>query len=178
MLAIVEVRVRSPDLVQHLDAQRETLDGPLETESLIAPVLPEIAIHRVVHVQLRNGSHAAYEYVGAHHRGQALSVRGQLRLLVTLEQILQYTRYIPAEHVRRCGAWTQQTTGWGSRCKRFSGRVHVASIETTFAHRSKGFVNAAGLKLAGYQWHPGRSRGRHSVALQQAHEGGQQAECV
>lgn len=95
VFAIVEVRVRSPDLVQHLNAQRETLDRPLEAESLVAPILPEIAIHRVVHVQLRDGAHAAYEYVGAHHSGQSLAVCGQLRLLVALQQILEYTRYIP-----------------------------------------------------------------------------------
>lgn len=45
VLAIVEVGVGPPDLVQHLNAQRQTLDGALKAQPLVAPILPEIAIH-------------------------------------------------------------------------------------------------------------------------------------
>ena len=53
---VVKVRVRLPDLLQHLDVQAEVVDGqgvgvlpqPGEAEAFVTPVLAEVAVHRVI----------------------------------------------------------------------------------------------------------------------------------
>lgn len=68
MFAIVEIRIWSPDFVQHFDAKRQTLDGSLEAQSLVSPILPEITVHGVVHIEFWNGSHASDKYIGSNNR--------------------------------------------------------------------------------------------------------------
>jgi len=48
VLAVVEVSVRPPDALEHFDVEAETLDGAAEAEPRVAPVLPEVAVHRVL----------------------------------------------------------------------------------------------------------------------------------
>ena len=53
---IVEVGVRFPDLLEHLDVEAELVDhqivrvlfDALEAEARVTPVLTEVAVHRVV----------------------------------------------------------------------------------------------------------------------------------
>lgn len=99
VLAIVEVRVRPPDALQHLDAQRQRLHRAAELQSRVAPVLPKVAVHRVVHVQLGYGAHAADDHVRFDDRRHTLAVRRQMRLLVALEQILEQKRDVLAEQL-------------------------------------------------------------------------------
>lgn len=48
VFAVVEVRVRSPDALKHLDRERQRADGPEERKPRVAPVLPKVAVHRIV----------------------------------------------------------------------------------------------------------------------------------
>ncbi len=54
--AIVEISVWLPDLLQHLDVEAQVVDGERvgvlvqtgEAEALVAPVLAEVAVHRII----------------------------------------------------------------------------------------------------------------------------------
>lgn len=51
VLAIVEIRIGTPNSLEHFDAEAEGLNSGAriqETQSRVAPRLPEVAIHRVI----------------------------------------------------------------------------------------------------------------------------------
>lgn len=48
VLPVVEVRVRTPDPLQHFDGEGKRLDGTQEGQTLVPPVLAEVAVHRVL----------------------------------------------------------------------------------------------------------------------------------
>lgn len=126
MFAIVEVRIRSPDALQHLhmrqrdqiefnslhilqfrhsrntpylDAQRQRLHRTAELETRVAPMLPEIAVHRIVHVQFGHRTHAADDHVGFDQRRNALAVRRQVGLFVAFQKVLEEERNVAAEQI-------------------------------------------------------------------------------
>lgn len=111
LLSVVEIRVWLPDPRQHGDAQGETFDGTLKAQSLIPPVLPEVAVHGVIHVQFRNWTHAADEDVSLDDRWYALAMCWELGIGVALKEILQDHRYVLA-HVHRCSFLRQCLDKW------------------------------------------------------------------
>jgi len=54
LAAVEEHRVRAPQLLQHLDVERDVRHGDVHRQPLVHPQLPEVAVHGVVlqHKQL------------------------------------------------------------------------------------------------------------------------------
>jgi hypothetical protein len=52
VFAVVKVGVWPPNVLEHFKVETETLDGASEAEPRVAPVLPEVAVHRVFLVRI------------------------------------------------------------------------------------------------------------------------------
>lgn len=48
LFAVVKISVRPPNSLEHFDAEAQTFYRAEETEARVAPILAEIAIHRIV----------------------------------------------------------------------------------------------------------------------------------
>lgn len=101
MFSVVEVSVGPPNPLQHFYGQRQTLHSVTrrEAQPFIAPILPKVAIHRVVHVQLGHWTHGPNQNVRLNNCWKLLSVRWQLGFFVALQQVLEENRNISTQRI-------------------------------------------------------------------------------
>jgi hypothetical protein len=81
VLGVAEEGVGRPDLVHEVVVERDVLEGApgrvVVAQARVVPLLAEVAVHRVVHVDLAHRAYRVYLHVHAHlHRSVTFLSQG------------------------------------------------------------------------------------------------------